>query len=121
MELQKIEEALGETMTFGWDLNSDPITLDLTPYEQTNMLELIKTKSKPVNKITTVFATLCQELYLLNEEAEKVYYHGISMYGELAENDHLEGDSQIHLGTASKIYSYSYFLIIEIIFSLDLF
>lgn len=69
-ELQKIEEALGETMTFGWDANSDPISLDLTPYEQTNMLELVKTKSKPVSKFTTVFATLCQELNTLNEQVD---------------------------------------------------
>ena len=66
-ELRKIESALDETMTVGWDLDSDPISLDLTPHEQTTMLELIKTKSKPVTKVTLVFASLCQEIENLCE------------------------------------------------------
>ena len=64
-ELRKIESALDDTMTVGWDLDTDPISLELTPYEQTTMLELIKTKSKPVTKVTLVFAALCQEIETL--------------------------------------------------------
>jgi WASH complex subunit 7 len=64
-ELRKIESALDDTMTVGWDLDTDPISLEMTPYEQTTMLELIKTKSKPVSKVTLVFASLCQEIEVL--------------------------------------------------------
>jgi len=98
LELHKIEEALDESMTVGWDLNFDPIALDLTPYEQTNILDLVKTKSKPLSKVTTVFASLCLEVDFLTEQAENTFFPPLALFGELHTLDPLEGDAQIQIG-----------------------
>jgi hypothetical protein len=50
-----------------WDATVDPIAFDLAPYEQTHILKLINTDNKIYNKVTLVFAALCQEMQSLKE------------------------------------------------------
>ena len=52
------------------------------PYEQTTMLQLIKTDNKILNKIITVLASLCGELQALKHEAETKFYNALMYYGE---------------------------------------
>ena len=66
-QLESIEDALEESLTDIWDSNVDPISLDLAPYEQTHIHKLINTDNKIFNKVTLVFAALCQEMQSLKE------------------------------------------------------
>ncbi|RXN23347.1 WASH complex subunit 7 [Labeo rohita] len=59
-QLQGIEEALDDSIGDVWDFTLDPITLKLLPYEQSSLLELIKTDNK----------------------AETKFYNGLLYYGE---------------------------------------
>lgn len=60
-QLRSIEEALRETISEVWNPQLDPIALKLVPYEQTNILELVKTENTAFNKVLLVFASLCKE------------------------------------------------------------
>ena len=60
-QLRSIEEALRETISEVWNPQMDPIALKLVPYEQTNILELVKTENTAFNKVLLVFASLCKE------------------------------------------------------------
>ena len=60
-QLRSIEEALRETISEVWDPTKDPISLNLKPYEQTNILELVKTENVVFNKVLLVFSSLSKE------------------------------------------------------------
>ncbi|EGV93842.1 UPF0681 protein KIAA1033 [Cricetulus griseus] len=45
-QLRRIEDALDDLIGDVWDFNLDPIALKLLPYEQSSLLELIKTENK---------------------------------------------------------------------------
>uniref|UniRef100_A0A8C5MSK7 WASH complex subunit 4 n=1 Tax=Leptobrachium leishanense TaxID=445787 RepID=A0A8C5MSK7_9ANUR len=98
-QLRRIENALDDSIGDVWDFNLDPIALKLVPYEQSSLLELIKTENKVLNKVITVYAALCCEIKKLKYEAETKFYNGILFYGEGAsESSVVEGDSQIQMG-----------------------
>lgn len=54
----------------------------LLPYEQTSLLQLIKTDNKIFNKIITVLASLCSEMRSLKHEAESKFFNALIFYGE---------------------------------------
>lgn len=69
------------------------------PYEQTTVLQLIKTDNKILNKIITVLAALCTELQALKHEAETKFYNALMYYGEGEPEEGLpEGEAQIQIG-----------------------
>ncbi|KAL6084193.1 hypothetical protein STEG23_012492, partial [Scotinomys teguina] len=72
-QLRRIEDALDDLIGDVWDFNLDPIALKLLPYEQSSLLELIKTENKVLNKVITVYAALCCEIKKLKYET--VYEH----------------------------------------------
>ncbi|MEJ1277161.1 WASH complex subunit 4 [Cricetulus griseus] len=72
-QLRRIEDALDDLIGDVWDFNLDPIALKLLPYEQSSLLELIKTENKVLNKVITVYAALCCEIKKLKYEIE--WYH----------------------------------------------
>uniref|UniRef100_A0A3B3TAL3 WASH complex subunit 4 n=1 Tax=Paramormyrops kingsleyae TaxID=1676925 RepID=A0A3B3TAL3_9TELE len=81
-QLKGIEDALDDSIGDVWDFTLDPIALKLLPYEQSSLLELIKTENKVLNKVITVYAALCSEVKKLKYEAETKLYSGLLYYGE---------------------------------------
>uniref|UniRef100_A0A8C9QLX9 WASH complex subunit 4 N-terminal domain-containing protein n=1 Tax=Spermophilus dauricus TaxID=99837 RepID=A0A8C9QLX9_SPEDA len=96
-QLRRIEDALDDSIGDVWDFNLDPIALKLLPYEQSSLLELIKTENKVLNKVITVYAALCCEIKKLKYEAETKFYNGLLFYGE-GDSSMVEGDCQIQMG-----------------------
>ncbi|KAL1765525.1 WASH complex subunit 7 isoform X1 [Sigmodon hispidus] len=98
-QLRRIEGALDDLVGDVWDFNLDPIALKLLPYEQSSLLELIKTENKVLNKVITVYAALCCEIKKLKHEAETKFYNGLLLYGEgVTDSSMVEGDCQIQMG-----------------------
>ena len=64
-QLRAIEHALTDALATPGDAALDPIALDATPYEQTNLLELVRTDNRLFNKVLKVFAWLMDEATLL--------------------------------------------------------
>uniref|UniRef100_A0A663LRT9 WASH complex subunit 4 N-terminal domain-containing protein n=1 Tax=Athene cunicularia TaxID=194338 RepID=A0A663LRT9_ATHCN len=81
-QLKRIEDALDDSIGDVWDFSLDPIALKLLPYEQSSLLELIKTENKVLNKVITVYAALCCEI----KKYKTVFYNMV------------EGDCQIQMG-----------------------
>ena len=61
-DLHIIEQTIDESLSKVWDFDTDPIELDIKPYEQTSIIELAKTDNKLFSKIIIVFSSLCQEI-----------------------------------------------------------
>ncbi|XP_069101114.1 WASH complex subunit 4-like isoform X2 [Argopecten irradians] len=98
-QLKEIEGALDDSIRDSWDMTLDPIALQLLPYEQTNLLQLIKTDNKIFNKIITVLASLCCEMQALQHEARTKFYNALLYYGEgEPENGLGEGEAQLQMG-----------------------
>ncbi|KAM6961159.1 WASH complex subunit 4 [Aplochiton taeniatus] len=98
-QLRAIEEALDDSIGDVWDFTLDPIALKLLPYEQSSVLELIKTDNKILNKVITVYAALCSEVKKLKYEAETKFYNGLLYYGEgVSDTSVVEGESQVQMG-----------------------
>uniref|UniRef100_A0AAQ5Z5Y0 WASH complex subunit 4 n=1 Tax=Amphiprion ocellaris TaxID=80972 RepID=A0AAQ5Z5Y0_AMPOC len=88
-QLKGIEEALDDSIGDVWDFTLDPIALKLLPYEQSSLLELIKTDNK-VNKNKKIF---------FFSIAETKFYSGLLYYGEgVSDTSVVEGESQIQMG-----------------------
>ncbi len=58
------------------------VVFQFVPYEQTSLLQLIKTDNKVLNKVITVLAALCSEMSTLKAEAENKFYPALLFYGE---------------------------------------
>ncbi|XP_071809991.1 WASH complex subunit 4-like [Asterias amurensis] len=98
-QLKGIEDALDSSIGDAWDFTLDPVSLQFLPYEQTSILELIKTDNKIFNKVMTVFASLCCEMNKLKHEAETKFYPGVMFYGEGEPETGLEeGEAQVQMG-----------------------
>uniref|UniRef100_A0A8B9HR92 WASH complex subunit 4 n=1 Tax=Astyanax mexicanus TaxID=7994 RepID=A0A8B9HR92_ASTMX len=97
-QLKAIEEALDDSIGDVWDFTLDPIALQLIPYEQSSLLELIKTENKVLNKVITVYAALCSEVKKLKYEAETKFYNGLLYYGEGGNTSVVEGECQVQMG-----------------------
>ncbi|XP_068718075.1 WASH complex subunit 4-like [Montipora capricornis] len=99
-QLKGIEDALDDTVGDSWDFTLDPIALQILPYEQSKLLELIKTDNKVLNKVVMVFAALCREMDQLKYEAVTKYFTPLLLYEEAGADKEQaqEGDNQVRLG-----------------------
>ncbi|XP_027049103.1 WASH complex subunit 4-like [Pocillopora damicornis] len=99
-QLKAIEDALDDSVGDSWDFSLDPIALQTLPYEQSRMLELIKTENKVFNKVIMVFASLCREMDQLKHEATTKFFTPLLLYEEAgADKEQVqEGDNQVRLG-----------------------
>nr|XP_006817005.1 PREDICTED: WASH complex subunit 7-like [Saccoglossus kowalevskii] len=98
-QLKDIEDVIDNSIGDAWDFTLDPIKLQFLPYEQTSLLDLIKTDNKVFNKVITVLASLCCETDQLKYEAKNKFYHGLLLYGEGDVGDSQEeGEAQIQIG-----------------------
>jgi WASH complex subunit 7 len=69
------------------------------PYEEISLLQLIKSDNKVLNKVLTVFMSLCSEISELKAEAEKKFFIQLIMYEErVSAKDLQEGEAQLQLG-----------------------
>ena len=66
-QLEDIENALDESLSEAWDYTVDPIALSFRPYEQTNIIQLIKSDNKVFNKVMLVYSALCSEVNQLRQ------------------------------------------------------
>jgi WASH complex subunit 7 len=73
-DLHVIEQTIDESLSKVWDFDTDPIELDIKPYEQTSIIELAKTDNKLFSKIIIVFSSLCQEIKKLKSIVKKNFY-----------------------------------------------
>jgi len=98
-QLKDIEDALDETIGEAWDMTLDPISMQILPYEQTSLLQLIHTDNKILNKVLTVLGALCSEMDALKHEAQTKFYSALLLYGEGEPEEGLEeGEAQIQIG-----------------------
>ncbi|XP_067685139.1 WASH complex subunit 4-like isoform X2 [Haliotis asinina] len=98
-QLKDIEDALDDSIGDSWDMTLDPIALQFLPYEQTSLLQLIRTDNKIFNKIITVLASLCSEMDTLKHEAETKFFNALLFYGEgEPETGLADGDAQVQMG-----------------------
>eukprot|EP01088_Endostelium_zonatum_P014541 TRINITY_DN3239_c0_g1_i1.p1 TRINITY_DN3239_c0_g1~~TRINITY_DN3239_c0_g1_i1.p1 ORF type:complete len:1217 (-),score=305.58 TRINITY_DN3239_c0_g1_i1:81-3731(-) len=103
-QLKDIEEALDESLSEAWDSTVDPIGLDIQPYEQTKILELIKTDNKLFDKVLIVFVSLCAEMRKLENEAREKYYAPLLIFGEeINPTAQLYGEGHIQVKVAKLI------------------
>jgi len=103
-QLKDIEEALDESLSEAWDSTVDPIGLDIQPYEQTKILDLIKTDNKLFDKVLIVFVSLCSEMKKLEHEAREKYYAPLLIFGEEINSAHqLTGEGHIQVKVAKLI------------------
>ena len=97
--LKALEDALGESASDSWDFTLDPISLQIIPYEQTKLLELVDTDNEVFNKVITVLAALCCELKELSYEAKSKFYPPLLLYDEgLSDANLQEGEGQVYIG-----------------------
>eukprot|EP00005_Dracoamoeba_jomungandri_P006864 CAMPEP_0174266912 /NCGR_PEP_ID=MMETSP0439-20130205/31901_1 /TAXON_ID=0 /ORGANISM="Stereomyxa ramosa, Strain Chinc5" /LENGTH=1083 /DNA_ID=CAMNT_0015354161 /DNA_START=59 /DNA_END=3310 /DNA_ORIENTATION=+ len=95
-----MEEAIDESLSDVWDAMMDPVALHLDPYEQTKVINMIKTDNKLFNKIMLVFASLCVELRKLSQEAKNKFLPPFLLFGE--DEEPQEGEVQIQIGRLIK-------------------
>ena len=78
----KQELSAHQTTKAFYPLNSIHCMRQVLPYEQTTLLQLIRTDNKILNKVLTVLAALCCEMEALKHEAESKFYPALLFYGE---------------------------------------
>lgn len=97
-QLFELEDSLSQVPFINWDIDLDVIDLDIMPFEQASLIQLIKTDNKVLNKLVTVFSALCCELSYLIQEGEDKYCCSLLYYGEGCMATSETGDSQVQMG-----------------------
>lgn len=83
-KLQTLEETFIEgNVIFG----EDPINVKLIRQENADILDLIDTDNKILNKIVSVLAALCVEVRERKEEANSRFYNALLIFGEECDSD----------------------------------
>lgn len=77
-KLQDVEE----TFSFSLNFSSIPVPLEISAEEDTDIVSLVDTENRILNKIVTVFATLCSEVQFLHETARKDFINSILFYAD---------------------------------------
>jgi len=95
-QLRTIEELLGESLSEVWEPAIDPIGLYLQSYEQTSLIELVRTDNKLFNKIIMVFASLCLEIDQLKTQAKTKIIPVFLAFGCNGKPE--EGEAQVQIG-----------------------
>ncbi|GAM18419.1 hypothetical protein SAMD00019534_015940 [Acytostelium subglobosum LB1] len=96
-QIWHIEEALDESLSDTTDFNIDPVSLYIRPYEQQDIIELIKTEHKIFNKVMLVFSSLTNQVRILKETAELRFFQPLIVFGEIT-GEASEGDVQVEVG-----------------------
>lgn len=74
------------------------MALDIQPYEQVPLVDLIKTDNKFFNKIIMAFASLCEEASEMERHARETFYQPLAIFGELAvDQNPTDGDKTVLL------------------------
>ncbi|KAK6627560.1 hypothetical protein RUM44_010038 [Polyplax serrata] len=90
---------LEDSFTTGFKtLSHNPINVKLNGRERVDVLNLVNTDNKILNKIVVVLATLCLEVRERKDEAHSKYYNGLLRFGEECDN----GDQRKSHITISK-------------------
>ncbi|CAM1154503.1 KIAA1033 (predicted) [Pycnogonum litorale] len=104
-QLEAIEDALDESIGDLWDVHLDPISLQFLPCEHTNVLQLVSTENKILNKVIMVLSSLCCEIDQLCHEAKNKYFDAFHLYGEGEPSGGLqEGDAQVYIGRMFPVF-----------------
>ena len=83
-KLRSIEESFTESnKNFGYD----PINVKLNGWEQIELINLINTDNKILNKVVLVLASLCMEVKERREEGYSKFCNALLKYGEECSND----------------------------------
>lgn len=80
-QLRELEEALEPTLSEAHNPLSDPLGLDLAPYEASSLIELVKTDNKLFDKLMLVFASLVLEMKKLARLARSRYSTPFLLFG----------------------------------------
>ncbi|EDQ91034.1 uncharacterized protein MONBRDRAFT_15671 [Monosiga brevicollis MX1] len=122
-QLVDVEDVVDDAIGDGWDLNLDPIALDTTPHEAVDVVKLVWTENQVsdlskrhasvstsvapsaktrgldsiFSKVMATFVALCNEMQLLQREAEEELYAPLHIYGEGMHDGQAEqeGDAQL--------------------------
>lgn len=97
-QLEEIIEALGPHPLPPWDPYFDSVRLKMTPFEQTSLVQLIRSDNKLVNKVVLALSAVCLEASHLVEEARHQLYPPLVLYGNgVGEEGETTGESQASL------------------------
>ena len=82
-----------------WDFTLNPISLQMAPYEKLDLVDLIRTDNRGLNKVMIVLSSLCLEVQSLKSELYDSLLPPILMYGERSDQENLpKGEAQLMIG-----------------------
>lgn len=92
------EEVIYETSAL-WDFTLKPAFIQVAPYESIDLVDLVKTENRGLNKVILVLSSLCEEVYHLKSQLFESFIPPILMYGERSDCDNLaKGEAQLMIG-----------------------
>jgi len=85
IQLSGIEGALG--CSTNTEKNLHPITIQTKAEEKISFVDIITTDNKVLNKVLITLSALCNEVFLLEDEAKNSFYNQLLFYGETGKLD----------------------------------
>ncbi|KAL5260221.1 hypothetical protein ACHWQZ_G010367 [Mnemiopsis leidyi] len=101
--IEAFDSKIGQNVTHDlnnlWDFTLKPLYLQVAPYESIDLMDLVKTDNKSLNKVILVLSSLCLEVSQLKQQLFKNFIPSLLMYGERSDCDSLaKGEAQLMIG-----------------------
>ncbi|KAJ6238183.1 wash complex subunit 4 [Anaeramoeba flamelloides] len=110
-QIYTIQDTLESILSDTWDPVYDPISINTNPKENATIVDIcsqldenLKPTQIKTKKVITIFAHLCEEMSFILNQANKIYYPPLSIFGEsIDENlnpqfELKEGQSELFVG-----------------------
>ena len=98
-----LDNTIGDEVTYEinslWDFSLRPAFLQAAPFECSDLVDLVKTENRGLNKVILVLSSLCEEVTFLQSQLFENFIPPILMYGERSDCDNLaKGEAQLMIG-----------------------
>ena len=95
----KLGNKIPNDLNYLWDFTLKPLYLQVAPYESIDLMDLVKTDNKSLNKVILVLSSLCLEVSQLKQQLFENFIPCLLMYGERTDCDTLaKGEAQLMIG-----------------------
>ena len=95
----KIESNISYDLNHLWDFTLKPCYLQISPHESIDIVDLVKTENKGLNKVVTVLSSLGLEVINLKNQLFGSFLPPLLMYGERTDCDNMaKGEAQLMVG-----------------------
>ena len=114
-KLNDIADALDESFTKAWNVDTDPLCFDMSAVECLDFSDLLHSDNPNLDKVVSIFSYLQLEAHRLKATAAEKFYGPLSLFGEgLEDQEVVDGLEPLYFGRMLPFFEDLWFFIAHV-------